>query len=453
MVDLIKIRVEDIEIIDKFYNDPRLTTRGINKYRNVYKEKFSIKEAKTYKGILFLFQDKFLKSGERSLKIIIKPHYYFNNYKHNSNDFTVFSFQYVINEILDDLGIYRVEKYKVINIEFGLNFELYGYGKELIVFAEYWKRNRGLIDNEYSYSKKFGGFKSDGKFYFYKLLKFYCKGIQLGVTCSEETLRFEIKSMESDYIKTLGINNIGDFLDLDSFERMREEILAVVKDLLIIDGNIVVNQQNMLNTRQQKKLLAYLNPHTWYRTLQLNDRTAFNHKKKRYFELLDKTGYNVHRELKKVISEKLDFLIDFIPNYSFETSTYSSEFFLNEISTYSNLNIVRMCWHLPFKGCEITGLDISLQKECSKTLSTKGVYFYYDNYPEIYKQLERRFLMPEWSDCPMFFQFSKIAHNIRIYKSNTKNQQERLYPKQQFRLFKLPEKKDKFEKFSFNQNI
>ncbi|GFD92163.1 hypothetical protein KUL154_08960 [Alteromonas sp. KUL154] len=433
MTDLIKVRVNDLAIIKQLYSNPKLKTNSLSKYKNIYKESFNKKEAKIYNGMLFLFKGAENDEKLKYLDILIKPHYYYNNYKHNSNDFTVYDFNYVISEILDDLEIYELDKFKVINLEYGLNFTLENYGKELILYTEYWRRTKGVVDNEYKYSKKFSGTKSNGKFYFYKMLKFYCKGVQEGVECDEETLRFEIKSMESKYINTLGIYNIGDFLDLNVYDKMREEILKAVKELLIIDSSINVNKVLGLSKREENKLLEYLNPHVWHKIVYEQERTSFNYKKVRYFKLLNKTGFNVHLELYNIVEEKLDFLINYAPTFEEETSTYSTGKYDNETSTYSNINIVGMY----NKECSVTGLDISMQKDCSLMLSVIGVRYYYKYYPRIFDRLKNRHLPKKWINSSLENQFYRIAHNIRDVDRNRRVKQEKLYSFNQYTLFDL----------------
>ena len=61
--------------------------------------------------------------GYGHLEINISPHYHFNQYHHNGNDFTPIQAIKTINDILTYLGIKGNEcnALKVVNIEFGIN--------------------------------------------------------------------------------------------------------------------------------------------------------------------------------------------------------------------------------------------------------------------------------------------------------------------------------------------
>ncbi len=429
MIDLLKLRVANFVVMHKIWNNPKLKLFSQTKYKDVYKEKFKTKKVKQFNGVVFLLT-------EHHLDIIIKPHYYYNSYKHNSDDFTIYESVYVITKILDDLDIYEeINHFRVINIEFGLNFIVPLYDKDLIGFTEYWKRTQGLTDSQYKYSKKFSSTDANGRLHFYKVLKFYCKGIQENAVCSPDTLRFEIKSMQFKYIsKVLGIENVGDLLDLNVYDRMAKEILTSVKELLIIDNNIDVENTN-LSDRELKKLKEYLNPYTWYKTLQLNDRSAFTDKKKRYFKLLNKMGVNIHTKLYNVISDKINYLINHTPEIKHHTPTYSTMNNFIETPTYSTINIVGIYGCEPIKRCIITGLDISFQQDCSIMLSKKGVEYYFKFYPNIYEKLVQRHLTPKWKNTSQNKKFEEIAHNIRDTKRNMEVKLNRLYQEQQFRLF------------------
>ncbi len=106
-----------------------------------------------------------------------------------------------------------------------------------------------------------------------------------------------------------------------------------------------------------------------------------------------------------------------------------------ETPTYSTINIVGIYGYESIKKCIITGLDISFQQSCSVMLSKKGVEYYFKLYPNIYKKLAERHLTPKWKNANQDKKFYEIAHNIRDTKRNMEVKLNKLYQKQQFRLF------------------
>jgi len=71
--------------------------------------------------------------------------------------------------------------------------------------------------------------------------------------------------------------------------------------------------------------------------------------------------------------------------------------------------------------CNVTGLDISMQKRNSKYLSFTALHFYYSEDRETYLSLEEQFLTPKHKNCDLDTRIYYIAHNIRNTVTNRYN--------------------------------
>ncbi|WP_374329372.1 hypothetical protein [Soonwooa sp.] len=79
-------------------------------------------------------------------------------------------------------------------------------------------------------------------------------------------------------------------------------------------------------------------------------------------------------------------------------------------------DIVRICTK---RNCNVTGLDISMQKIQSNYINILALRYYYDHYPKIYKQIENKYLKSKKRNLDLEAQFYYIAHNIRNKHFNT----------------------------------
>ncbi len=332
-IDHTKILVFDRAEIERIYNNSILIFHNYNeKLSHLDSETILTKKTKVYRGILFCF-------FENKLEILFRPHYFFNNNLHNANDFSVSNCIDVINEFIRQFEISDFTLYNIVNIEFGVNFLFPDYGKDLVTFTEYHKKNQFRTDSELPYSKKSYSIDRRGRANSYKIIKLYCKGLQFPEYANVNTLRLEVKSKKSAYINDLGIKNIGDLLTPDVYKTLKDELLCVVGGFLILDRKIELEK---LTIREANKLKEYLNTHTWFEALQ-KGRNEYSRKRKRYFEYLEKAGRNVHNELYLVIAEKLESLqlkeIEKGANFPTNSKTQKGANF--------PINIMEICTHLP----------------------------------------------------------------------------------------------------------
>lgn len=300
MIDFLKIMVTDEILINKFYLDERLTFHDRHEKLSHFDfETIYAKETRTYNGILFCFNDK-------GLEILFRPHYSFNGNVHNANDFSAEDCISVLIEFINTFEITDFEKYRIVNIEFGLNAISDIPVKHLITHTAYHQRNQFLNDCDLPYSKKSYSSNRFGKANNYKMIKFYAKGLQFPQYADENLFRFEIKSKKSRYINQLNIYDLSDLLKHDTYLRLKKTMLSEFKDVLILYAD---KNTDKLSKRQKNTLKKYLNTYTWYEILQKH-RNEFNKTKKRLQNLLDKTGYNIHNDIYDIMKNKLDILTE-----------------------------------------------------------------------------------------------------------------------------------------------
>ena len=261
---------------------------------------------KQYKGVIFKLESNrptSNKEGNKRLIIEFKPHYWHNGNQHNANDFTPNQSISTIRQFINLFGLRDFNKYKIVNLEFGVNFLINGYDKDLVLYHSFHSRNRFLHDRHNKYSMISYSFNRKGKPNKNVQIKFYSKGFHYPKHCPKETLRFEISSKQSKKINLLGIHNIGDFLKIDTYHCMKSELLKQSQKVLILEHK--PNSEN-LSKKEKNKLKEQSNPYYWNQAINQKRQSSFNEKKEIYFKYLDKTGLNINRLFVESINIKLD---------------------------------------------------------------------------------------------------------------------------------------------------
>jgi len=232
------------------------------------------------------------------LEIEILPHYCFNNHQHNANDFTVTNCIELLNNFVTEfeLQLY-LNKFKVVNIEYGINIISPICSKNLVNCISYHQKNEFVNDDSLKYSKKSFSVNEHGKMNKYKFIKAYSKGVQFPQFCDINTFRFEIKSKQSKFIKTLGIEFLIDLLEPSIYQNLKNSILKEWDEVLILYS------KNTLAPKHQK----YLTNQFWYEQKQ-KSRNRFSYSKKEFNKILNISGHNIHQEMKVTLANKLNSL-------------------------------------------------------------------------------------------------------------------------------------------------
>ncbi|MBK5209397.1 MAG: hypothetical protein JJE44_07825 [Flavobacteriaceae bacterium] len=366
MIDFLKIVIFKNDLINDLFNSSLLNEYSIYQSytNNLNKEAQEIRQAtftKVFKEIYFCFYVK--KDEFTKLEVLIKPHYYFNNNLHNANDFTALDCIKVLNEIKDIFN-FPTKELHIINKEFGLNCLSPIDCKDLITYTIYHEKNEFITSSDNLKFSKIS-FKHDkyGKANNYKKIKFYAKGLQFPQYTDINTFRFEVKSKRSSYIKSLGIKTYADLLNIETYLTLAENIKAEFKNVLILD---ISNKGQNLNPKDKIKLTEHLNTFKWIKAIQ-GSKNTFNNTKKTYLKLLDKTGNNIHNKLEKIISDKLNFLVNDCAILTPSKQIKDCAIFNTYIMENGTINNKRKC--------SVTGIELTHENEGAKYIRTSTLNY------------------------------------------------------------------------------
>lgn len=299
VLDFSKFSVQDSETITRLCEDSRLIPTQYKEWlRKPESVHIQCSEMKVWNGIEFYF-------CSNHLDIKIKPHYLFNDGKHNANDFSIADCIQTLWSLVNEFNLSPTDL-KVMQIEYGFNFISPIPVQDLIASLEYHERNRFDSSNDgLKFSKVSGKASPRGTLSRYKRIKLYAKGIQQPLYADENSIRFEIHSDRTNFIESLGIYTLKDLLEYHSYEILADSLKEEFQKILFLDYD---NSCNNLTQSEKKKVQEFNNPRHWYVAIQAH-RNTFNNNKKSYLNLLDKTGENIHRKLNILVNEKIEKLL------------------------------------------------------------------------------------------------------------------------------------------------
>lgn len=360
--------------------------------------------------------------GYGHLEVSVSPHYHFNQYRHNGNDFTPLNCIKTIIEILTYLGI-KPQDYdllKVVNIEFGLNIIPEINIKNLIDGLLFYKKTPFKVV-DFRYNKRTDATS-------YKQLKAYAKGLQFvdfpeyGIDIN--TFRFEVKSKQGKNIKKYGIENANDLTKLNIYKNLNQTLLDEWENTLLINQTPDFSD---LKTDESQFIKNTNKIDFWSTLITENHRNTFRVNKVKYLKILQGKN-NFHQRIKLQIIDKL-FSFKKCANSTQQTLIKKGKDTFNKTHPpLINLESAQL------SICLVTGLDISMQKKDSVYLCITGLKYYRENVPDKYKLIERQYLNEKTKRLKCDEQLYYIAHNIRnVYTNRIHNQKS-------------------FEKRNYNQN-
>ena len=295
MIDFLKIKVNNAEVIKYFRSNPLLYMHS-NSEQLLDDDVEIIKvEKRQYKNIIFEFK-------QYELNIYFKPHYYYNNNLHNANDFSVLNAIYTFEEFANIFDI-DLEYLPIINIEFGFNVIIpvkLKCVKELLIYMIYHNKNPFYTDKTYLHCRFSQSVDRNGKANVYKMIKAYSKGIQYPMFTDENTFRFEVKSKRKEYINKLGIYTLKDLLDPNIYNILIQTLLKEFDDVLIIDD---IANPNLSNTKL-KNHTKKLNPIYWGKLLYKSP-NVFRRNIENYNDALNTCDTHLKKEVRKLMFNKL----------------------------------------------------------------------------------------------------------------------------------------------------
>ena len=378
--------------------------------------------------------------GFHYLDISISPHYHFNNYLHNGNDFTPENCIKTVPDILTYLGIepQEYEDLKVVNIEFGLNIIPTTDIKNLINNLLFSRKTKFIIPKDKTPFFKITNATKQ------KLIKAYAKGLQFADSpqfrINLNTFRFEVKSKKSLNIEKYGIHKVTDLLKIETYQRLEQEIINEWQNVLIINKT---PDYTTLKPDEVQFVKGANKVEFWDDLKGEINRNKFTRYKEKYYKILQGKN-NLHTQIKGQIIDKF---LNWSNGADLPQKTPINKGKHQNAKEYpKEINGKSAPPQQNIRLCLVTGLDISMQKKTSKYLCSTGLIYYLENEPDIYKRLKDKYLTAEKRGSELRKQIYYIAHNIRNTKTNVEHNkrnnrqrfEQRNYPKHQLQFSFIP---------------
>jgi hypothetical protein len=227
-----------------------------------------------------------------------------------------------------------------------------------------------------------------------------------------EIMRFEIKYTKMQKLNERGIYSLNDLV-VYGLHNFKMDIIKEWENVLFYDRTI---QHSTI------KLKDYNNVIYWIELLSRESKSSFNKHRKILSEFTRLYSQNIQKQITEIMKYKIELLT--------EKGTQIDPLNIKSITTPLRLNTLTS----KDKVCEVTGVNISMQKDESILLSHSGLKYYHQYDKRIFVQIKRRYLSSLWNDSEFEIQIKAIAHNIRNQKSNQKIKEQRRYSENQFNL-------------------
>lgn len=375
-----------------FYDNINLSTGEI-KTTNKIGDKITPYKNAFYNGLEFRIYD----TG--TITLAGSLHKYWNNGAHNYNDFNLDALNSILKDLNTKFGIVP-ENCILKCLEIGINVVPPMPTNEILNYCFLHK----TLPFEYKHNSDEGRYKQVQHSQY--IIKIYNKALHYkskGFDIDTEILRFEIKYLKMQKLNERGIYNLNDLLNF-GLQNFKKELINEFNNILFYDSSI---------SSKSKSLINYKNPLYWIELISNNQRDLFNYHRKNLKNITSQSSYKIQFQVTEIMSKKIDFL---------NTNT---------------TQIDRLTIRSKRVVCQVTNIDISMQKDNSILLSHTGLKHYFINDKKVFEQIKRRYLSKRWSSAGFEIQIKEIAHNIRNANSNGKIKQERIYPTNQFNLIGL----------------
>lgn len=293
-IDFLKLLSTSEKIRKQLQEHPELTWKmGVEKIRSNYTGEIRTTVIKEVDGILVHFQ-------ENKVEILIKPHYLYNDNKHNANDFDVDSCIAILQKFSKRFFLDPSEL-SVVNVEYGVNIQTTLDIRMLIGSLEYHHKNRFITDSQHAFSKKSASIGANNRFSSYKMIKAYAKCIQYPEYTSGNVFRFEVKSKKSKFINSLGIFSLEDLLHPKKYLPLGSSLKEEFKKVIFLDRQL---DTSVYSSLERQKIISYTNPNVWEEFKNLHRNTFLNHKK-RYEALASRSSNDIKSALTEELLYKL----------------------------------------------------------------------------------------------------------------------------------------------------
>jgi hypothetical protein len=341
-----------------------------------------------FKNIVFVHYPQTQKYPHHRFYIKGSLHKYWNDGKHNYNDFNKTSLNLTYSEFINRFKI-NAYVFKLLQIEIGVNIQPSKTARKIVECCLLFKLQRSYKSVECI---------TDG---YYKqarlkrhINKIYDKGTHYrskGHEITKEILRIERKYID--------VNELRNHLDLKTFADLPQLDFQLCKKILIDLWNEVVFYDWTVidGTKYEHQYSSII---SWLKLKKDN----FYYHKNNLNRLISDESYSLKSEISNLIKNKVD-----------------------ELQT-TRLGDLVIAPESVVTRCIVTGLDISMQKEDSFLLSHSGLKHYMQNNVEVYDEIKFRFLSKKWKNSNAGTQIKEIAHNIRNTINNQRIKQDLLYP-------------------------
>lgn len=363
-----------------------------------------VKTIKTaeYNGLLFI---------DKGNRLYLKGslHNYFNSGKHNYNDFTYTDLTNTINDLNKRFGI-ETNKTRLENIEFGVNIEL-PYNPNRVIDSLV--LHKGEPFNKFTKGR---GVECNHTQYF---IKVYNKGQQFNL--KKNLLRVEIKVIKMQYFKgrKIPIKTIDDLLNTATLKTLGELLTQTISETLFTDTRLINNTN--LTDKERLTIANGSNPNYWNglnpnseQFPQGNKDPEYKRQRKNYYKKINRFENLLNKFNSKMKSEIVKKIGDKFTDLNRAKGTILPLVYSVRLSQHKENDLPDR------KTCIVTGLDISMQKPNSRFVNARGLKWYSENEPQIFKRLEKR-LTARWTNEPFEIQIREIAHSIRNEFHNPKN--------------------------------
>ncbi|HRG67297.1 MAG TPA: hypothetical protein PLS73_00540 [Saprospiraceae bacterium] len=274
------------------------------------------------------------------------PHIYWNDGKHNYNNFDLTALIWVINDISQKFQIDPVQS-SIHHLEIGLNLSDLPYDTSKIISNLMIHYGKGKPPQLFNLEEKQtpSHFKTIMRDW-YKL-KAYDKSKQYQL--SIDIFRFEVKILKSKKLNELGIINLNDLLNSNFLKLLGELYLKIWDEVLINDWTI---RENKLNPKELIKLKDWRNANEWinlYKETREKYRNRFSLELKRYKSVVLKHSENVHTMIGQAIAKSWSQNIQ--ENESIQTIKVVQE----HTNIIDDLALIRVNAQLGSENLEIAG--------------------------------------------------------------------------------------------------
>ena len=410
MIDFLKIIIQDLQPSQLesnpllvFFDTVNLST-GELKTTNRNGNRVTPSKNASFNGLEFKIYD----TGTVTLSGSL--HKYWNNGAHNYNDFNTEAVYWVLNDLKEKFNI-EPDKCILKCLEIGINIIPPVPTNEILDYSLLHK----TLPFEYQKNSEEGKYKqAQHSQYIVKLYNKALHYLSKGFKISNEIMRFEIKYTKMQKLNEKGIFNLNSLLKY-GLHNFKSELLTEWQNVLFFDNTI---QIDTLSTKVKTSLLEYSNQNYWTGLLKNKQTKNFRYHKNQLKKITFENSNKIQDLTGEIMSKKIDFLNS--ETIQIDTLTIRSK---RIVLRSSNSQV-----------CEITNINISMQKSDSILLSHTGLKYYFETDKKVFEQIKRQYLSKVWFESNFETQIKEIAHNIRNTKSNQTIKQKRIYKPQQYNL-------------------